>query len=112
MCFICGFADAVVQVFCGTVFYESGDAGLQIEHIGWDKEARFKLPIQVWGEMMDHYYPNTARLCLRRDAFDRLSRYKMEHAIPTCEQTIERLIPVVAKPVKEEELAIEGSLPS
>jgi hypothetical protein len=61
--------------------------------------------------MMDHYYPNTAWLCLRRDAFERLSRYKIEQGLPTWEQTLEALIPVAEKPL-EEELTVEGSLPS
>ena len=112
--YFAGLEDGVVPLnlmFSGTVFFESSEAGLQIEQISWDKEAHFKLPIQVWREMMDHYYPNTAWLCLRRDVFDQLARYKMEHAIPTWEQAIESLIPVRAKPV-EEEIVIEGSLPS
>jgi hypothetical protein len=112
--YFAGLDDGIVPLnlmFSGTVFFESPAAGLQVEQISWDKEARFKLPIKVWRDMMDHYYPNSAWLCLRRDVFERLSRYKMEHAFPTWEQALESLIPVPAKPV-EEELAIEGSLPS
>ena len=41
---------------------------------------------------MDHYYPNTAWLCLRRDVFDRLYRYKMQRGIPTWEQALECLL--------------------
>lgn len=41
---------------------------------------------------MDIYYPNSAWLCLRRDVFDRLSRYKMRRGIPTWEQTLESLL--------------------
>ena len=111
--YFAGLEDGVVPLnlmFSGTVFFES-DAGLQIEQISWNKEAHFKLPIHVWSEMMDHYYPNTAWLCLRRDVFEKLARYKMEHAIPTWEQAIESLIPVPAKPL-EDELVVEGSLPS
>ena len=113
--YFAGLEDGLVPLnlmFSGTVFFESSDGGLQIEQIAWDKEAHFKLPVNVWREMMDHYYPNTAWLCLRRDVFERLSRYKMEHAIPTWEQAIESLVPEAVKPVKEEELAVEGSLPS
>ncbi len=113
--YFAGLEDGLVPLnlmFSGTVFFESSDGGLQIEQIGWDKEAHFKLPVQVWREMMDHYYPNIAWLCLRRDVFERLSRYKMERAIPTWEQAIESLIPVAAKPINEEEIAVEGSLPS
>jgi hypothetical protein len=112
--YFAGLEDGVVPLnlmFSGTVFFESGAGDLQVEQISWDKEAKFKLPVAVWRGMMDHYYPNTAWLCLRRDIFERLSRYKMDHALPTWEQTLESLIPKPAMPV-EEELVIEGSLPS
>lgn len=98
-------------MFSGTIFFENDDGALQVEQISWDKEAYFRLPVRVWRAMMDHYYPNTAWLCLRRDVFDRLSRYKMEHAMPTWEQALESLLPVAAAPA-EEEVAVEGSLPS
>jgi len=61
--------------------------------------------------MMDHYYPNTAWLCLRRDVFERLHRYKVERAIPTWEQALESIIPPPERS-DDEEVAIEGSLPS
>lgn len=113
--FFAGLEDGVVPLnlmFSGTIFFERDGAGLQIEQISWDKEAPFRLPVSVWRNMMDHYYPNTAWLCLRRDLFERLSRYKIEHAFPTWDQAIESLIPVCCEPAEEEELVVEGSLPS
>lgn len=79
-------------MFSGTVFYEGGERGLQAVQIPWDREAHFRLPVRVWEEMMEHYYPNSAWLRLRRDVFDRLYRYKMERGIPTWEQAIESLM--------------------
>jgi len=114
--YFAGLKDGIVPLslmFSGTVFYESPEVGLQVEQISWDKDAQYKLPIAVWREMMDHYYPNTAWLCLRRDVFDQLARYKMEHGIPTWEQTLERIIPSSTKVVhSNEDVALEGSLPS
>jgi hypothetical protein len=78
--------------FSGTVFYARGDGPLQVMLIPWDKEARFKLPLKAWNELMETYYPNSAWLCLRRDVFERLHRYKIEHGIPTWEETIERVL--------------------
>jgi len=78
--------------FSGTVFYATGDGPLQVMLIPWDKEVRFRLPVQVWKELMDNYYPNSAWLCLRRDVFERLHRYKVEHGIPTWEETLERVL--------------------
>jgi len=49
-----------------------GEGNLQVAPIPWDKEARFRLPVKAWHEMMDIYYPNGAWLCLRRDVFERI----------------------------------------
>jgi Family of unknown function (DUF6084) len=81
-------------LFSGTVFYAGDDCALQVAPISWEQEAKFKLPLKVWREMMDSYYPNTVWLNLRRDAFDRLSQYKMQHGIPSWEEAIERMLPV------------------
>lgn len=79
-------------MFSGSIFYENDKGALQVEQISWDKETKFQLPIKIWREMMDIYYPNTAWLCLQRDTFDRLARYKMESGIPTWEQALDRLL--------------------
>lgn len=81
-------------LFSGTVFYAGPDEVLQVAPISWEKEARFSLPVKVWREMMDAYYPNTAWLNLRRDVFDRLYQYKMQQGIPTWEQALESVLPV------------------
>jgi len=80
--------------FSGTVFYPAPDGTLQIAQIGWDKEAKFRLPARVWREMMDLYYPNSAWLRLRRDVFERLYEYKRREGLATWEQAIERLLPL------------------
>jgi hypothetical protein len=78
--------------FSGTVFYTPPGGGLQVAPIPWDREARFRLPVQVWRAMMDEYYPNSAWLALRRDVFERVYEYKMREGIPTWEETFERLL--------------------
>ena len=84
-------------MFSGTVFYEPNDGGLLVEQIPWDRETKYRLPARVWQEMMDLYYPNSAWLSLRRDVFERLSQYKMEHGIPTWEQALESLLELDSK---------------
>jgi Family of unknown function (DUF6084) len=79
-------------MFSGTAFYKGADAGLQVAQVPWDREANFRLPVSVWKKMMDAYFPNTAWLCLHRDAFNRLYEYKVRHGIPTWEQAIERAL--------------------
>jgi hypothetical protein len=79
-------------LFSGSIFYEA-DAGLQVTQIPWDRETTYRLPVRVWRDMIDMYYPNTAWLCLRRDVFDRLNLYKTQQGIPTWEQTLECILP-------------------
>jgi len=79
-------------MFSGTVFYADHRGTVQVAPISWNKEARFRLPLQIWKDMMDLYYPNSAWLCLRKDVFEQLQDYKIKHGIPTWEETIERIM--------------------
>jgi hypothetical protein len=79
-------------LFSGTVFYRSGEAPLQVAQIPWDTQAEFKLPVRVWQEMMDLYYPNTAWLCLGRDLFSRLTRFKNREAFASMDEALDRLL--------------------
>ncbi|HMF56131.1 MAG TPA: DUF6084 family protein [Pyrinomonadaceae bacterium] len=93
-------------LFSGTIFYEAEDLGLQVAQIPWDREARYRLPVQVWREMMDIYYPNSAWLSLRKDVFDRLHEFKRRRGIPTWEQALERILSA-AEEKDVEELKVE-----
>lgn len=103
--YFAGLTDGEVPLnlqFSGTVFYATDEGTLQVMQIPWDKEARYRLPVQVWKQMMDIYYPNSAWLSLRRDVFDRLYRYKVRRGIPTWEQALESLLPDEERPGTEE----------
>lgn len=79
-------------LFAGTVFY-TGEAGqMQITRISWEKEAEFRMPVRLWKGMMEHYFPNSAWLQLRKDAFDQLYDYKTRMGLPTWEATVESLV--------------------
>jgi hypothetical protein len=81
-------------MFSGTVFYADEEGALQVAPISWEQEARFMLPVKVWRDMMNAYYPNSVWLHLRRDVFDRLYEYKTQRGIPTWEQALESVLPV------------------
>jgi len=74
--------------FNGTIFYEREDNTLQVAQISWEKEASHRMPIRIWREMMDAYYPNTTWLCLQRDAFERLYAYKVKRGITTFDEAL------------------------
>jgi hypothetical protein len=80
-------------LFSGTVFYQDGTGALQVAPVSWSLEAKFRLPVKVWQQLMETYYPNLAWIQLRRDVFDRLYQYKVQHGIPTWEEALERILP-------------------
>jgi len=88
-------------LFSGTLFY-TGPNGLQVGRIPWEKEAAFRLPVQLWHEMMEHYFPNSAWLRLRKDAFDRLYDYKSHHGHASWEAALETLLALAGEEVEEE----------
>jgi Family of unknown function (DUF6084) len=81
----------LLLLFSGTIFLEE-EGMLRVAQIPWSAESAFRLPVAVWKEMMEHYYPNSAWLCLRKDVFDRLHRYRVAAGLPTWEQALEQLL--------------------
>jgi hypothetical protein len=79
-------------VFNGTVFYAGPAGPLLVAHVPWDQEAAFRLPISVWQETMNRYYPNSAWLSLDKDLFNRLYEFKCRGGFATWEQAMESLL--------------------
>lgn len=81
----------LLLLFSGTVFVR-GQTGFSIEPVPWEKEAAFRLPVAVWREVMDRYFPDSSWLRLRRDTFDALHRFRGRRALPSWEDAIETLL--------------------
>ncbi len=88
----------LVLLFSGTIFYAAENGSLQVSMVSWSKEAGYDLPVTAWRSMMDAYYPNSAWLCLRQDAFDRLAAYKSRRGLATWEQALESLLAGAEEP--------------
>jgi uncharacterized protein DUF6084 len=84
-------AVSVVLLFSGTVFTR-GQRGFGVEQVPWDREARFDLPVAVWCELIDHYYPNSGWLRLDRGLLDRLAAFKAERGFTTWDETLGTLL--------------------
>ena len=81
----------VVFLFSGTVFTR-GANGFGVEQVPWDCESRFEIPVSVWRDMIDHYFPNTGWLRLRRETIESLAHYKSVRGLTTWEETVESLL--------------------
>jgi Family of unknown function (DUF6084) len=82
----------LLLLFSGTVFLAGGGTGLMIERVPWEKEAAFRLPVRLWREVMDRYFPGSAWIRLQRESLDALQRFKAEHALPTWDDALAALL--------------------
>ncbi|MEU7907707.1 DUF6084 family protein [Actinoplanes sp. NPDC049118] len=78
-------------LFSGTVFTR-GSAGFGVEQIPWDCEARYELPVRVWRQMIEMYFPNTGWLRLDAEVLARLAGYRARHGMTSWEETVEKLL--------------------
>ena len=79
-------------LFSGTVFYVAPSGAIQINRISWNAEAAHRLPVRVWRETMDHYFPNSAWLRLDRKAFERLVAIRARNALTSWEAVVYALL--------------------
>ncbi len=91
---------SLVVLFSGTVFTR-GVNGFGVEQVPWHHEASFRLPVRVWRELMDAYFPGGGWIRLDRDTLDALVRFRSSHALPNWEQTIELLMTKALDPAAE-----------
>jgi hypothetical protein len=81
----------LILMFSGTVFTK-GETGFAVEQVPWHKECHYRLPVKVWQETMDAYFPNTAWIRLHRDSLDALAHFKAHRGLPTWEATLGALL--------------------
>ncbi|GLW09276.1 hypothetical protein Misp01_44050 [Microtetraspora sp. NBRC 13810] len=79
-------------LFTGTIFYLE-DGLLQAALIPWDTDVDFPMPVAVWKDVMERYFPHSAWLRLDRETFDRLYAYKVRHALPGWDDVVASLLP-------------------
>jgi hypothetical protein len=75
----------------GTAF-SRGEAGFSVEPVSWSEEAVYRLPVALWREVMDCYFPNSAWIRLSRDTVDRLQRFKVQRCALTWDEALSELL--------------------
>jgi hypothetical protein len=81
----------LLLLFSGTVFAR-GPAGLRVDQVPWHEEASHRLPVSVWRDLMDQYFPGSAWIRMRNETFDALHAFRGRNALPSWDQTIEELL--------------------
>src|SRR6185295_9965919 len=59
----------IVLMFSGTAFGTNATR-LSVVPVSWSEEASFRLPVELWRDMMDLYFPNSGWLRVARETLD------------------------------------------
>jgi hypothetical protein len=78
-------------MFSGTVFTR-GEKGFGVENVPWNCEARHDMPVQVWHDMIDVFFPHSGWIRLDRDVLDLLADYRGRHGLISWDETMTRLM--------------------
>jgi Family of unknown function (DUF6084) len=81
----------LLLLFSGTIF-EKGQTGFSVSQVPWHKETSYRLPVAVWRELMDLYFPESAWIRMRRDTLDSLQAFKSRAVLPTWDDTLHALL--------------------
>lgn len=82
----------LVLRFNGTVFTR-GTTGFGVEQVPWHLESAYRLPVRVWRDLMDAYFPGGGWIRLDRDTLDALARYRSARGFTSWEQALGELLP-------------------
>jgi Family of unknown function (DUF6084) len=78
--------------FNGTVYYRNRHGGLQMVLVPWTKSTDFRMPVSIWRETIERYYPNTSWLGLGTDTLRALERAKLDRGLPTIDACLRALL--------------------
>ncbi|BCB91905.1 DUF6084 family protein [Phytohabitans suffuscus] len=78
-------------LFSGTVFHRGG-TGFAVDHVPWDCEARYDLPVAVWRRMISAHFPHTGWIRLDHDLLARLADYRARHGLTSWEEAVRALL--------------------
>jgi Family of unknown function (DUF6084) len=78
--------------FNGMLYYRDARGELQMVLVPWSKSIDFRMPVSVWRETIEHYYPNTAWLAVRSATFEALQREKLARGAATLDACLAELL--------------------
>jgi hypothetical protein len=81
----------VSLLFSGTVFTRGG-TGFAVQQVPWDSEATYRLPVQVWHDLMATYFPGTGWIRLDHDVIAALADHRARRGHVSWEETVTGLL--------------------
>ena len=90
----------LVFLFSGTVFTR-GSAGFAVSPVPWHCEAPYRMPVAVWRDLMEAYFPGTEWLRLQRDTVQALAHFRHVRGLTSWDAAIGTLLAEAGTPAGE-----------
>jgi hypothetical protein len=97
-------------LFSGTVFTR-GATGFSVSQVPWDREARFRLPVAVWRELMETQFPGSEWIRMRRDTVEALAHYRHVRGLTTWDDAVTTLLATAMEPALDPAMDRAGEPP-
>lgn len=78
--------------FNGTIYYRDEHGALQMTLVPWNTSIDFRMPVSVWQETIEHYYPGKTWITVASETFESLQRQKLQRGLATLDDTVQALI--------------------
>ena len=78
-------------LFSGTIFMK-GATGFEVEQVPWACEARWALPVRVWRDMIDAFFPSSGYVRVSDDVLKELAAFRARHDLISWDETMRRLL--------------------
>ena len=78
--------------FNGMIYYPGEHGRLQMVLVPWTKSIDFRMPVSVWKQTVEHYYPGTSWLALRAQTLEDLQREKLARGLATLDACVEAML--------------------
>jgi len=78
-------------LFSGTIFTK-GATGFEVEQVPWACEARWALPVRVWRDMIDAFFPSSGYVRVSADVLKELAAFRARHDLISWDETMRHLL--------------------
>jgi hypothetical protein len=78
--------------FSGIVYYPDEAGGLRLVLVPWSHSIGFHMPVSVWREAVEHYYPQRGWVALHERTLEALERMRVARAVPTYDDCVRALL--------------------
>jgi hypothetical protein len=78
--------------FNGTIYYPGDEGRLQMVLVPWTKSIDFRMPVSVWRNTVEHYYPKTGWVALHTETLEALQLAKLDRGLATLDACVRTLL--------------------